>query len=76
MKAREMSVTGPGQKWVPIYINPIKESILINEAAPVLGSEGVRPAIDVKPRRPTNQAATGNPQRSTFDQNSPHRPGV
>jgi hypothetical protein len=22
------------------------------------------------------QAATGNPQRSTFDQNSSHRPGV
>jgi DNA invertase Pin-like site-specific DNA recombinase len=36
----------------------------------------VRPTIDVMPRRPTNQAATGNPQRSTFDQNSSHRPGV
>ena len=36
----------------------------------------VRPTIDVTPRRPTNQAATGNPQRSTFAQNSSHRPGV
>src|SRR5262249_43173410 len=36
----------------------------------------VRPMIDVMPRRSTNQAATGNPHRSTFDQNSSHRPGV
>ncbi len=39
---------------------------------------GVRPTNNVMPAalQIRRQAATGNPQRSTFDQNSSHRPGV